>query len=391
MKPEQTKKIIDIYLEGKLTEAERSRLETWYLLQAEDAKPAVINDYDLKEKKMWAVISGVIAAPDSLKKKGSPFITLTKMVRIGVAAALLIAGGLGINYLVNQSGKTEVIAEGSHDIAAGGNKAILTLSNGSKIDLSGGRSGVIAEESGVNISKSPNGELIYTLRESAAKDNGFNTIETPSGGQYIVVLPDGSKVYLNAVSQLRYPTALDRKSRNVTLQGEGYFEVSHQREKLSGKRIPFTVNIIRDGQQMQTIKVLGTHFNVNGYDNEPAVKTILVEGKVAVETKSGSVILRPGEQSLFAGNVLSVSPADTDAAIAWKNGDFALREDLSSVMRKISRWYDVEVIFEKDAPKTLNLGGWISRRKNISEVLKFIQSTDKVHFKLEGRRVTVFK
>ncbi|WP_448634930.1 FecR family protein [Pedobacter panaciterrae] len=242
------------------------------------------------------------------------------------------------------------------------------------------------------INKTADGQLVYTVSDSDPQGkNGaqlFNTIETPNGGKYQVNLPDGTRVWLNAASLLRYPTKFSGSKRVVELTGEGYFEVA----KLPGK-IPFIVK--SEGQE---VEVLGTHFNINSYEDEGPIKTTLLEGSVRVIRSKSSwnapdnnVLLRPGEQSELGEQKINVKEVNTESILAWKDGDFVFDgDDLKSIMRKVARWYDVEVIYKGEFDD-VKFGGLISRSKNISSVLGIMESTGKIHFVIEGNRITVLR
>ncbi|WP_431292934.1 FecR family protein [Pedobacter sp. P26] len=196
-------------------------------------------------------------------------------------------------------------------------------------------------------------------------------------------LPDGTIVFLNAESSLKYPVSfVEKGKRQVFLTGEGYFEVAKDRSH------PFIVKTTR-----QEVQVLGTHFNINSYDDEAATTTTLLEGSVLVSNSNlVQKVLRPGEQSVLSSGRIQVAPADVEEAIDWKNGEFIFGGDnFRTVMRKIERWYNIEVIYEPSAPINLQLGGFSSRSRNISTVLKMIAKTGEVHFRIEGRKVFVSK
>ncbi|KLT66765.1 FecR family protein [Pedobacter sp. BMA] len=387
------KKLIKRYLNNDLSPQQQAKLETWYLLKAEEADThAPEPDFDQIDTRLWHRIlqdtQHFTPKEKSLKLKYL-FAHANKYVRIGIAASLLLIAGSGY-FLLNQKNMVNERFTISKrlDLAPGADKAILQLSDGRKIILNQDLGTQVAIEAGVEITKSSDGTLTYKALPGKAGSAGFNTISTPAGGQYAVVLPDGSKVYLNAKSSLRYPTAFSSTARKVTLSGEGYFEVAHQEQK--GRVLPFIVSVIQGDVPAQEVQVLGTHFNINAYQDEPIVKTTLLQGSVKVAASDGQqVMLKPGQQSALAAGHLQLSKADSEMAIAWKNGEFVFREDLRSALRKVARWYDVEVVYEKSAPEQLMLGGWMSRGTNISEVLNHIQLTGKVHFKLEGRRVIV--
>jgi len=307
--------------------------------------------------------------------------------KIAVAASVLLISSVVIltyfgrdkNDLNFSHNRARSIAE----LAPGGNNAILTLADGKKIILNERAKGPIASQSGISITKSAQGQLIYSISKKAIgpSASGFNTIETPKGGQYQLIMPDGTRVWLNAMSSLKFPVNFGATERKVELNGEGYFEVAHN------KKIPFRVSV--PGQQLE---VLGTHFNVNAYANEKAIRTTLLEGSVMVQedAQSKQVILSPGMQSVIAGGKLSVKEVDTELAVAWKNGSFVFNNDnLEGIMRQVSRWYDVDVEYKNEGARARLFSGSISRFENASQVLDILELTGMVHFKVEGRRITV--
>jgi len=382
------------YLDNKLTAKQNARLETWYLLKAEENKsvdPPPI-EYEKLQAKIWAkILSDVSQTAPELPKVQKLNPSYKRIISIGIAASILLIAGIGYLMLKNNSTTHDrfVIAK-KYDLPAGTDKAILTLSNGRVIDLNKDAVGKIATEAGIEITKSSEGTLVYKALNTKGKSVGFNTITTPIGGQYTIILPDGSKVWLNSGSSLKYPTTFAANGRNVVLTGEGYFEVAHI-EGAKG-RVPFSVSVIKNNAQSEKVQVLGTHFNINAYADEPFIKTTLLKGSVSVALNDNkTTLLKPGQLAKLSNQNIQVQEADTEMAVAWKNGEFVFREDLRSAMRKVARWYDVEIVYEGTAPENLMLGGWMSRGTNISEVLNHIQLTGKVHFKLEGRRVIVSK
>ncbi|MCD0488095.1 FecR family protein [Pedobacter sp. MC2016-14] len=278
------------------------------------------------------------------------------------------------------------IASGSADLKPGRSRATLKLANGTEIFLDTLRSGLNKiKQDGASISNERNGELVYIKSsETETSKIEYNTISTPKGGTYKVLLPDSTQVWLNSSSELTYPTSFAHAdARVVKLEGEAFFAVKKLKDE-KGKSQPFIVSTAQ-----QQIKVLGTQFNINAYADELNLKTTLIEGSVEV---NNSVKLKPGEQAISAGKEVEIRTVDVSSYIDWKNGDFNLKNnDFRTTMRKISRWYDVEIVYDPSFPQDVKLGGWISRDKNISSVLNLIQKTAKVHFKLEGRRVTVSK
>lgn len=275
-------------------------------------------------------------------------------------------------------------SEYKNDVPPGGDKAYLTLSNGKKIELNKVTKGTLASLSGIRIIKTTEGQLRYEISgDNSPEAEGYNTITTPKSGKYEVILPDGSKVLLNAASSIKFQTNFDKNAKRIVeLLGEGYFEVSHRNKQ------PFQV---RSGTQVLT--VLGTHFNINAYNDEQSIKTTLFKGSVRVNYSNGKLaLLKPGQQSYIDQEKLVINEVDTNEVLDWKRGEINLKEEnIMATMRKIARWYDVEVDFAENAPTDLRVGGLVSREKNLITVLKALELTGKVHFKVEGRRVTVMR
>lgn len=304
--------------------------------------------------------------------------------RIAVAATILITLSAGLYFYFDTKPESEIVkyALVKQDVEPGGNKATLTLADGSKISLTDADNGQLAEQGGVKISKSANGQLVYSVVESGQRETGYNTITTPRGGIYQVNLPDGTRVWLNAASSIKFPTTFAHlNQRKVELQGEAYFEVSRN------KKQPF---IVQSGKQQ--VEVLGTHFNINSYEDESEVKTTLLEGSVKVS--AGNVILlKPGQQSTVGasqGGRVKVSPANIEQAMAWKNGFFHFeKENLHSVLRQLARWYDIEVVYQVKRVDDEFMGD-IPRGVKLSEVLKILEF-EGTHFKIENRKLIVTK
>ena len=269
------------------------------------------------------------------------------------------------------------------DLSPGGNKATLLLGDGSVVDLGNAQNGLIRNEAGTRIDKQ-DGQLIYDASTAKMGSTGdrapqMNTIQTPRGGQYQLVLPDGTKVWLDASSSLSYPTAFTGKDRQVQLKGEAYFEVVEDKSK------PFTV-LVNDMQ----VNVLGTHFNVMAYDDESAIKTTLLEGAVKVTRGQTSQVLAVGQEASCdkSSGSFKMLDVDADEAIAWKNGYFQFNGvSIETVMRQIARWYDVEVEYQGKTNE--HFRGTISRSSNASEVFKMLELTGAVHFSLEGKKIIV--
>ncbi|TZF81522.1 FecR family protein [Pedobacter sp. BS3] len=411
LKKEQFFEILDKFQAGNATEEEKRFLNAYY--NAFDQKDSYTSKLDSTEKsrlqnELYQLIEDRIA----LNTKAQ-----TKVIRVlpnwaRVAAAILVVSLIGVVYYITRQDNTEKYTR--LQIKPGGNKAILTLSNGKKISLTDAANGQLAEQTGVKISKAADGQLVYTanreapvplseripLEEKAGGEVAFNTIETPRGGQYQVVLPDGTKVWLNAASSLIYPTTFTGNERRVTLTGEGYFEVAKvllnsqksgaanalSKGKSRGEgRLPFIV--ITKGQQ---VEVLGTHFNINAYGDKQAIKTTLLEGSVRIlALQTGySRIIRPNQEAVFTGGNIKVADVDAEDAIAWKNGYFQFSgKTLDEAMQEVARWYDVEVVYKNEHLRERPLAGTISKYRNISTVLKTMELAGALHFSIENGKV----
>jgi len=264
-------------------------------------------------------------------------------------------------------------------VVPGGNHARLIMADGTTLVLDSIQNGKIQQGS-ATISKQ-DGMLVYDgkMHANAAMPVTYNTLTTPRGGQYQVVLPDGSKVWLNASSSLRFPTAFTAKERNVDLTGEAYFEIAKNKEK------PFHVNV--NGMQ---VEVLGTHFNINAYADENSIKTSLLEGSVKIKRGNMSGLLKPGQQGILEdnNNDLKINRADMDEVVAWKNGLFQFDgAGIKTIMLEISRWYNMEIVYEGKVPER-SFVGKISRDAQLSDVLKILELSN-VKFKVEGRKIIV--
>jgi len=289
------------------------------------------------------------------------------------AAGILIMLCVGALLLL---GKT-------NDIGPGGSKALLTLDDGSTIVLEKAGTGTLATQGNTSIIKQESGLLAYDASATISGDDdivGTNTITTPLGGEYQVILPDGTKAWLNAASSIKYPTAFKGKDRVVEITGEVYLEVSKDITK------PFIVKV----NGMTEIKVLGTHFNINAYPDEGVIKTTLLEGSVQVTNSSGApVTLSPGQQSnTDAQGRISVQRVDIDAVVAWKNGTFQFNSlSIDEIMRQISRWYKVEIVYQNTKPQG-EYSGIVSRNTNLSEVLDMLQLSG-IKCEIDGERLFV--
>lgn len=376
----KAKRLLDKYKSDTATKDEKVLVEHWYHTLPDE-------DILLDEARIDAIgneIWSKLPVNQSLKRVSFRS-QLTPAFRRGIAAAaaIFLVLSAAIYFADQLVKKGPVIATLQHKIVPGGNNAILTLANGTKINLNDAQNGILAQQSGIKISKTSNGQLVYTIVNQDTDQTRnkllFNTIETPKGGQYQLILPDGTKVWLNAASSLKYPVSFEGKERKVELIGEGYFEVTHR----TAQR--FSVFTSRG-----TVEVLGTHFNVNAYHDEPSNRIALLEGSVKVSIGAESTTMKPGQQSVISNKGIQLfNDADNEGAIAWKDGYFKFDdENIRTIMRKISRWYNVDIQYEKGIPE-FGFGGKVSRFNDVSEVLKVLELTGAIHFKTEGRRITV--
>ena len=275
------------------------------------------------------------------------------------AAAVLLVGAFALYNLAgkNNSKKQEIVKTTTEkqDIAPGGNKAVLTLADGSQIILDSATNGNISNQGNAQVIKL-DGQIAYNGSNSPSGDGSeviYNTISTPRGGQFQLILSDGSKVWLNAASSLRYPATFSGKERKVELTGEGYFEVS------KNPSMPFKVKINTPLEERGEVEVLGTHFNINSYADEATINTTLLEGKVKITpvtnsqlNTQNSQILSPGQQAQISTGIKVINIVDTEPIIAWKTGFFHfVRANVNTIMRQIGRWYDMDVQFEGDISK----------------------------------------
>ena len=397
--------LMHLFVEGKISKSEFEQLFNCLKLEDSDENINTAIDSELRAMKEYIALTEVekdlifknIETSINVEMEfiSSEFEKQTKRswYQLGIAASLLALFSIGLYFYSNRGidqqavGLKSEIAQEKLLIKPGGDKAVLTLADGSKIILEDAKKGVLANQAGVSIQKTADGEILYSFAknekptsEPLSKKLIYNKIETPFGGKYQIYLPDGSKVWLNSASTLRFPALFSGNTREVELNGEAYFEVA------KNPKLPFRV-ITKN----QVVEVLGTQFNINSYADEETFKTTLIEGSVKIIYKDKVVLLSPGQQ--FQPDVASteVTEVDTEEVSAWKNGYFLfVNEDIQSIMKKISRWYNVEVSYSGKIPD-IGFGGNISRSKSINEVLDVLQLTNEVHFKLEGRRITVMR
>lgn len=374
-------RIVSAYLDSTATEKQNAAVEQYFNFFDDERDILDSLERDEIESTHNRVKAGIDEKIKNLQNNETYKLRLRS---ISIAATILCIAALSIYFYNNQQQiKPQVVKNKMKaDIAPGSNRAILTLSNGSKISLNDAKIGTVSNQNGTLITKANDSGLVYKGVNPNKGEMLFNRIETPRGGQYQISLPDGTKVWLNASSSLKYPLAFSEKERKVELEGEAYFEVAKNRLQ------PFKVFT-----KSQTVEVLGTHFNVNSYNDEPSTKTSLIEGSISVmyNLKTAHRILRPGQQSILTDQNVILKNIDIDEVVAWKNGYFKFnQESLQSILRKISRWYDVDIEYTDEASiEKLSFSGTLSKYSNVSKVLNKLELTNSVRFKIIDRKIIV--
>lgn len=314
-------------------------------------------------------------------------VPVRKWYRYAAAAAILVLmTGVASYFFLRSTTFTQTVAQhnqpATDDALPGTTGAILTLANGQQLVLDSLGNGVIATQGKTNIAIQ-NGQLVYNVLQ-AGHQALYNTMTTPKGRHFQLVLPDGSKVWLNAASSITFPTAFTGKERNVKMTGEAYFEVAGNRKK------PFIVDV--DGKAH--VQVLGTHFNINSYGDDENIRTTLLEGKVKMSeanSKQNHVVLEPGQQASFTAHEKKIavhSGVDLEQVMAWKNGYFQFNETrLELVLKQLERWYNIDVVFEGKIPQETYVGE-LPANAPLSQILRVLEKTQ-VHFRIEGKRLIV--
>ncbi|MBO9727335.1 MAG: FecR domain-containing protein [Chitinophaga sp.] len=380
------KYLVEKYFDDTATDAEREELAVWIDTTAtQEELEEALGD-------AWASHVPHTAMPDVMSDRIEKALFSTvpekqpaRIIRYGwwAAASVLLLGAGSWWALRHTHTTTPVIADKQsrykNEVAPGGNKATLTLADGSVITLDSAGNGLLAQQGNIKIVKQRNGELTY--EGSGAGEKMYNKMVTPRGGQYRLTLPDGTIAWLNAASSISFPAAFSGDNRKVNITGEVYFEVAMDVHH------PFVVNA-----GAVDITVLGTRFNVNAYEQLPDIRTTLLDGGVKVSSAGANTILKPGQQAQVNhhGALLVMNNVDTDEIIAWKNGFFQFTDaDMPTVMQQIEQWYDVKVSYEGAIPKR-SFGGGMQRSLPLSEVLSILEAND-VKFKIEGKNITVLK
>lgn len=384
--------ILDRYLKNQSSAKEREKLDEFFEENAAVNESSNLNqDITKLEDKIFNYIQFGIKEQVKQQKK------LHHIPYMQIAASILVIflfsttiyfyrSSIGVHPKSSQGNSISSI----EDKQPAKNIAILTLGNNSQIVLDEASNGEIAQESGVSILKTDKGELVYKIKNSnklSSNDlNKFNTISTPMGGKFKVILPDGSLVVLNAASTLKYPVHFDENLRKVSFTGEAYFEIAKKVDQQK-KRIPFYVY-----SNNQIVEVLGTHFNINSYDNDEYSKTTLLEGSVKIINEKSSntaKILMPGQQAVIKrGDVQTkIMIADEAQALAWKDGYFLFKNtNIKDVVNELERWYNVDIQYD-NSMEFENITGYISRNVKISSVLKMLQLSGIVNYEINGSKI----
>ncbi|WP_158797155.1 FecR family protein [Pedobacter sp. L105] len=370
MNKDKAEDLIKKYLTGETTPEEEALLENWYDLTAlGQANEQISPDYATIEKKILT----------ALRNQQQPVPVRRLWPRYAAAASILALLTAGLFYYKSTQRDAPLLIV-QKDIHPGGNNAILTLANGKKIALNALNNGNIITTGNITISKNANGQITYQTSNTQPSTTEVtdNTITTPKGGQWRVILSDGTNVWLNASSEITYPQIFKGAERIVRIKGEAYFEVAKDKEH------PFIVKC-----DQQEVKVFGTHFNINSYSDEPVVKTTLLEGSVQVSANDQKLVITPGEQAIKdIGGHITAKPADLEEVMAWKNNSFHFENtDVKTLMRQIARWYDIEVKYEGQVTGN-KFAGELRRDTNLANVLKIFEQGG-IHFRMEGRILIV--
>ncbi|GAO43071.1 FecR family protein [Flavihumibacter petaseus] len=383
------------YLNGTATEAEKAQLHAWYDAVPEGDAEVVLTEEEVSVaaygELMLAEIRDHISASQVSEGQAAEHqeavVRRISWRRWAAAAILILAMGSGAWWFSNGKRAADMPQAarsrfGDDVTAPQVQKAILTLADGSVIQLDSTGRGTLAQQGSMQISRQDDGAIGYTSTGGQQETaTGINTLYVPYGSKPLTLaLSDGSRVWIDAGSTLTYPAAFTAAERRVKINGQAYFEVAHNPAS------PFIVEKVD-----LAIRVLGTHFNVNAFDDETDSRITLLEGAVNVSRGEQAIRLKPGQQASVAAKITMQEDVDLDAVMAWKNGRFELNgSTIGPIMRQVARWYDVNVEFQGALPAD-NFVGSISRQENVSEVLKILEHTQVVQFKIEGKKITVMK
>ncbi|WDF56713.1 FecR family protein [Mucilaginibacter sp. KACC 22063] len=370
MQPNDIEAIIERYNAGKATPEEVALVESWYLKYPLSQQPPKTDLLESDQQESLNLILNQINGKSSVK--------IWK--QLSIAASILIVFAAGLIYILKKHSNQHVAKTiAQPKLMPGGNKAVLTLANGKSIILNSAQNGTLATQGNMAVKKVSDGTISYAANQAVptSATEIYNTATTPRGGLFQFILADGTKVWLNSASSIRFPVAFNGNQRRIELTGEAYFEVTHDPKK------PFIVEC--NGQEVQD---LGTHFNINAYSDEEAINTTLLEGSVKITAANTSTIISPGQQAKFRNGKVEVTSVNTDDAVAWKNGLFNFNDNtIQEVMRQLARWYDVQVKYEGQLPPR-HFSGEISRNVEASQILDIL-SFKKVHYRIEGKCIII--
>lgn len=386
----ENQRILDLvhqYLSGRLDAAEKETLFAW--LRTEENRETFVDTlYPLLMAELagqgpqtyqpqeWDEVLQQVLRTD----RATPVIPLhRRRWQWAAAAAVLLAGVFCWKFFYTPKPTVPVVVM-AHAIIPGGKKAILTLSDGRRVTLDSASNGLVAQQGDAKVLKVDSGALAYSAAAGKTGEILYNTLATPKGGEYHLTLPDGSQVWLNAASSITYPTAFTGSDRTVTMTGEAYFQVAADAAK------PFRVRV----EGRQEVDVLGTQFDIKAYEDEPVLKTTLLQGSVDVLAGRQKTHPLAGQQTMLQtdGRLRLVTEPDLESAVAWKSGLFVFKnEDIPSIMRQIGRWYDITVHIE-GAAGDMTYSGQMSRSAPITDVLAWMEASG-IHFRIKGNDITV--
>jgi ferric-dicitrate binding protein FerR (iron transport regulator) len=384
------------YLAGHATDEEIKLVNDWYYSFSNEEVELNVDEDQLRDKIRDRIQQRLQQTIHADKTRSSRSFYSNRMKWLAAAVVLFMVFTAGY-LLVTIKGKDiqqveiKKVEELSKPIVPGGDKAVLTLADGSQIVLDSAQAGMLTQQGGTRIIKLNNGRVAYNINHEEHNVNSapaYNTITTPRGGQYNIVLSDGTEVWLNSASTLRFPAVFTAASREVFLTGEGYFEVKHQLLG-NGNKKPFIVQVNQGSRNSVQVTVLGTKFNIMGYGDEETIKTTLVEGSVQATGNSDKVLIKPGQQAGLNNNDnhFKVSNPDLREVLAWKNGEFRFKEtNIRDIMRQLARWYDVDLEFRGDV-NDITLSGVMPKKENIRQLLEVLETTGRVHFEINGNKV----
>jgi transmembrane sensor len=401
MQPDQIRSFFDRFTDGSYTQEEHQAFINWLHTAPIEEVEVVAEEYKqiVENRPSGALpnqdlIAKVEAALDQWEREGGevqepePSTRVIRMWRkLAVAAVVTGLIALGVWFFTRErlNEQPAVVKNKESDIEAPAiKKAIITLADGRSVPVDSIASGLLAVQRDVKVVKNERGEIVYDPSSAKTQhDIAYNTLYNPKGSDVVsLTLADGTKVWLNSESSLQYPVAFAGNERKVSVTGEAYFEVEKNPKK------PFKVQFASAGRK-GTVEVLGTHFNVNAYDDEPLIETTLLEGSVKVNSEVGSIMLKPGEQASLSRSSHSSHSVEVQTVMAWKNGQFDFGEgtDLKQIMRQVARWYDVEVEYRGSIRE--EFGGTMPRGVTAASLLEKFEMTGRVKFKIQGRKVIV--